>query len=629
MSRRRAFGVGGAVLAIVAALLLWRGAGGPEESTPAGARPAADTSGAAAARPSSPTARPVAASPAAPGALDAGCAISGTVISSATGAAIPRAQLTFSRSGEADSVDGRDDGTFCFEPRQAGRWTLASAVAPGFLPFAPEWGYSPVQVDVREGARVGGVTVALTPELQYAARVVDPAGRPVAGAEVRVIAGAGGETAGMPLPGHFVSDANGAFQFSAPDGSDLQASHPSYGPGRARLDVAARLSRRVTIALTPPGYALKESLTISGRVDDASGNPAVGALVVAYSPRSDRDEPPRQATADAEGHFAIAQLTLGAWRVVASRPGFAPAVAESVRAGTTDVALRLRAGGRLRGTVRDRGGAAVYPFTLSVRRKGRDRLLPPRTLAVLDPGGQYEVDGLLPGPALVSASAPGRSPSQEVEVAIPEAGAAPAVADLELGPGSRVIGVVLDAATGAPLAGARVEADAGEAGPSAIPVKGSATSATDGRFAIDGVPGGQPISIYAHAEGHHARVVTGVGAPDGVESALVSVSLAPLAPGEDPRVDVGGLGAMLAAQGTGALRVMSLSEDSAAAQAGLAPGDEVVGIEGLPVAELSLDKALRLMRDAEGSSLVLAVRKAGDAARGEQRVVVHPAISAN
>jgi carboxypeptidase family protein/PDZ domain-containing protein len=604
-------------VALVAGLV-WRGAERAARA-PEPAPAAASPPGAAA----PPGAAPVRLGEPATLARDAsGCAFSGRVVSAATGAGVPGAELTFSRSGEANAIGGAADGAFCFAPAQEGRWTLATVTAPGYLPFAPEWGHSPVLLDAREEARVHGVVVTLAPEVRYAGRVVDPSGRPVAGAEVRVLATGTADGAAMPLARRFTSDASGAFQLAAPDGSELEARHPSFDPGRARVDLAVRLARRVTIALAPPGQGPPDTLAIRGRVEDPDGQSAVGALVVASSRRTDRDSAARQATVDASGAFAVEGLPPGPWRVVASRAGLAPAVAEDVAAGAGDVALRLRAGGRLQGAVRDRAGALVTPFTLRVRWRGKDRFLAPRMLTVVDGAGRYDVGGLLPGPALVSASAPGRSPSAEVEVVIPEPGAPPASADLELAPPGRVFGEVVDAATQAPLAGAAVEVEGAEAAPSALRGKASARAGPDGRFELAAAASDAGVTLSVTAEGHHARVVPGLRVSAGGEHGPVQVALTPRAPGEEPRAEVAGLGAVLASAGDEALRVVSVAAGDGAAAAGLAPGDEVLAIEGMRVADVSLARAVNLMRAPENASVVLTVRRAADPRHAEERVVV-------
>ena len=91
----------------------------------------------------------------APAALAPNGAFAGRVVSAADGSPVPGAQLTFARAEEASSVSAQPDGTFWFEARVAGRWSLAAVTAPGFLPFAPAWGASPVSLEARAGEIVG------------------------------------------------------------------------------------------------------------------------------------------------------------------------------------------------------------------------------------------------------------------------------------------------------------------------------------------------------------------------------------------------------------------------------------------------------------------------------------------
>jgi hypothetical protein len=545
----------------------------------------------------------------------------GRVVSSATGAGVPGAELTFSRSGEATVVTGAPDGGFRFAPRQPGRWTLAAVSAPGFFPFAPEWGHSPVLLDAREGATVRDVTVTLAPAVDYRGRVVDAAGAPLAGVEVRVLGAAAGETALLPLRDRYASDAAGEFTFRAPEGATLEARHPGYAPARADLDFAATVSRRLTLTLEAwaPGEEERQEAGIAGRVDLPGGQPAGGALVIATAWDAG-DGPPRQATAAADGRFALPPLPAGRYRVVATRPGSAP-VERDVRAGATDLVLRLAEGGRVAGRVRDRStGQPVAPFTVAVRARGRR--FPLRTLAVVDPSGRYEVADLPPGRAFVVVAAPGRAPSAEQEVTVPEPGQPPAVADFELSAGGRLHGRVVDARTGAPVAGAAVELEGQvELGPSLLPVRAAGVSGPDGRFELSGVPE-RPASLRAQAPGHHARLIAGFEVREGEARGPVLVELTPLEPGEEPKLELTGIGATLAPR-RDALRVTAVLPRGGAAEAGIVPGDELTRIDGRPVADLSFAAAVNLIRGPEDSSVVLGVRKADDPQRTELRVVVY------
>ena len=106
-----------------------------------------------------------------------------------------------------------------------------------------------------------------------------------------------------------------------------------------------------------------------------------------------------------------------------------------------------------------------------------------------------------------------------------------------------------DEASGAPLAGARISVEGAlESAASTFPVLSEATSGPDGRFALASLP--PRASLFVAAAGHHARIL-GVDAPPGASAAAIEVRLRPVAAGEEPRVDLAGIGLVLAARGEG------------------------------------------------------------------------------
>lgn len=604
------------VLAVLlAAPLLLRGRTGPGQAVaPARPEPAA----APAPPPAPQTLRPVLQRPAvtlsaqppeAPGRPAPQGAFEGRVVSTPSGAALPGAELTFAQPGAASSVTTGPDGRFRFEPHVAGRWLLAAATAGGHLPFAPEWGQSPVLLEARPGEVVRGLLVTLSPARALDGLVVDPEGRPVAGAEVRILGGGAGATTLVPLKDRFRSGQDGTFRFTAPEDAIVEASREGYARGRARVDASVQVSRRLTVQLKAAGSA---RLTIDGTVEDQGGSPAEGAAVSALC-RANPGEPPASARADATGRFELPGLEGGPCRLIATRTGAAPAALE-VEAGARGVHLRLGAGGLLSGRVTDRRtGAAVAPFTVLVQ------TLEVRSLSVIDGSGRYLLDDLLPGPAVVSVVAPGHAPSAEIRVTIPEPGAPASVVDFELGAGGTLTGVVVDRADGRPIAAALVSVE-GASASLAIPVRTEAVADAEGRFTLTGLAEHE-VGVTASAPGHHARVIAAPPLAEGERRGPVTLELTPLQPGEEPRVELAGIGARLEKDGDAFLITM-VAPGSGAAEVRLVPGDRVVSIGGRAAAPMTFTDAIPLLRGPEGTTVTLGVVRWSDPKGGPITMVV-------
>ncbi|MGC3997646.1 MAG: carboxypeptidase regulatory-like domain-containing protein [Anaeromyxobacter sp.] len=611
MSRRRA-----ALLASVASLvaLLLLGAALLRRAPAPATAPAPPLAGAAAAAPAAtpppppPSGLPIRlpAAPPAP-ADDAPGTFEGRVVSSGSGAGIGGAELTFSRAGAAATVRTGPDGAFLFQPPAEGRWLLASATAPGHFPFAPEWGHSPVQLDAARGRHVRGIELQLAPEVALEGRVLDGDGQPVAGAEVRLL-GAAAEAALVRIPDRFTSDAAGAFRFAAPEGTVVEARKAGFLPAREAVTPLVLVNGKLELWLEPrrgppPGPAA----AVTGQVVARGGQPLAEALVVAQGQRGFglTDAPAAQALTGEDGRFRL-ELEPGRYRLTARAEGYAQASANGVTPGGPEVVLTLDDGGRLAGCVRDASGGPVTPFTVLVfERRSALRLVEQRSRSVIDPAGCFALDDLTPGPASVVVSAPGRAPSDALRVEIPPP-PGEARLDVALEAGGVLTGVVRDDATSAPLAGARLSVEGDLAAASTFPVLSEAVTGPDGRFTLTGLP--RRVSVYAAAAGHHARILGGVDVPPGAPVGPVELRLRPTAPGEAPRVDLAGIGIVIAPHGD-TLGVASVVAGGGAAEVGLQPGDLIVEVNGQRVDDLGMTAAVDAIRGPEGTFVLLSVRR--------------------
>jgi S1-C subfamily serine protease len=178
--------------------------------------------------------------------------------------------------------------------------------------------------------------------------------------------------------------------------------------------------------------------------------------------------------------------------------------------------------------------------------------------------------------------------------------------------------------TDAPVADAEIEVEGQlDVGASAIPVRARARTAADGTFSIGGLPD-RPLSLFVAAREHHGRVVSGVHVGEGETVGPIDIDLSRVAAGEEPRVELVGIGVVLRVADEG-LRISRVVPGSGAAEVGLAPGDDIVRIDGRAVGELDLDAAVQLIRGPENSSITLVVRRRGpQGVMGAEETVIVP-----
>jgi carboxypeptidase family protein/PDZ domain-containing protein len=621
MDRKRTVGLLFVVLLLVGGLwLLLRGSGG--ERKPEASRTGGATASAPASAETPPAPEPAQAAPSrlvpatsTEDKTEPRGSFEGRVISATTGEGVEGAELTFAGEGGATSARTDAEGRFRLVLNTPGTWQLAVVTARGYLPFGPEWGQSPIRFTAVPGQRISDLVLALTPEVELLGRVEDAQGQPVPGAQVRVLTGRGGESVLFPTSDVYTSDAHGEFRFHAPEGAAVEARHPAHASARAEVTRTAMLSRKVVLKLVKHvGLAAAvPGKPLAGRVVDESGAAVTGALVSVISaasawPRRYGDELGYERVTDAEGRFTVEDLTPGTYDVTARLMGLAPGQLRDVEAGRTDLQLRLSQGTRLVGTVRDGAtGKPVPSFTLGVDTKRgplqRESFV---QLSFIDAQGRYTVTGVPSGSYLVQVAAQGYAPA-EATVEVPKEGTAPVTADFSLQRGARMTGRVVEAGTDLPLERARITVE-GLGGAGALSVRYDALTDAEGNFTLDGLPSGE-MSLFVSADKHHSRIISGITVR-GDTAPPQTIDLRPTEEGEEPQVELVGIGAVLAPR-EDALVLGQIFPGGGAAEAGLVTGDSIVRINGRPVVELGFTNAVQSIRGAEGSRLVLGVRKAG------------------
>ncbi|TMB10549.1 MAG: PDZ domain-containing protein, partial [Deltaproteobacteria bacterium] len=117
-------------------------------------------------------------------------------------------------------------------------------------------------------------------------------------------------------------------------------------------------------------------------------------------------------------------------------------------------------------------------------------------------------------------------------------------------------------------------------------------------------------SLYAQKEGYLTRIVTLGPLPEEGDYPSVAIGLTPRASGDDASVELTGIGAVLEARREW-LAIVGVVPGGGATDAGLVPGDQIVAIDGTPVARLGYEGAIGVIRGPEGTTVVLRIRRDG------------------
>ncbi|HVE82875.1 MAG TPA: carboxypeptidase regulatory-like domain-containing protein, partial [Myxococcales bacterium] len=374
------------------------------------------------------------------------------------------------------------NGSFRLEGLADGDYTLAVESADP-LPRRAE-----ATLSIRRGVSAGA-DVTLPSGGAVSGRVVDDAGKPLAGAKVLAAPAEGRGMAMVP------TEADGTFTFEhAPPGKyRVSALREGYLAGpKSTADVEAGARKAVSLAL-PRLPAVK------GRIRAPAGT-AVEAVWVNG----------RRQKLDDQRRFRADLLRPGPQAVVVEAQGLAPAVVTANAAMGRDVdlgELALDAGRAIEGQVLDPDGKPLAKASvLAVDPRGRDALRdrlygapeerPPLAPALTDAAGRFRAEHAPAGAAVLLVRHPLYQPA-EAPLA-----ANPAGVTVTLQAGGAVVGQALDEA-GDPVRGEVTLVGAGERG---LVLAGAVSDA--GRFGFGGLPPGTyAVAVSSLPNGDGSRLV--------------------------------------------------------------------------------------------------------------------------
>jgi protocatechuate 3,4-dioxygenase beta subunit len=297
----------------------------------------------------------------------------------------------------------------------AGGWTALAVSADGYAPSTRM-----IQVSSKPGAKDEHVVLLLR-GAAVAGKVVDEAGKPIAGARVTPERASSIWEPGFDKDDAFVTGADGAWKFAALDAGTwaFGASHERYAPGSSTQMVLDGKSPIEGVVIT-----LKAGARLAGRVIDKSGAAVPHAGVrVAMGGGGFGGDVTRHATCDAEGKFDLQGLPRVKVEVMALDDRGASEIVEidlAAKPETTGLELVLSLDETISGIVVDSAGEPIAEAQVMAMNelgssggKGDAELreLSIRGLAsdVTNPGGEFTLTGLKPGKYRIRAGRSGGS----------------------------------------------------------------------------------------------------------------------------------------------------------------------------------------------------------------------------
>lgn len=407
-------------------------------------------------------------------------------------------------------------------------------------------------------------------DVSSASGVVTRAGLPVVGAQVSAIDASTEEVSALAT-----TRLDGAFRF---DGLGLGKYVLQVRAGALTTSAGPFEHKGDGVSWT---VTLQAGGTLMGRVEPASAGVSVRWRSGTWS------GPVAQTVTDASGHFRFEGLP----DELLSLDAEGPAGAATTRAKAGDDVVLVLKKGFVTVHLVDDGNQPVTDGVLVARSLETGTT---RRQLVLAPDGVTRVD-LATGRWELSLEAAGRGRSATVGVTVTEQGAD---ARLVLEAGIAVTGRVTDQATSLPLNGARVEAISGELG------RGSKVSVlTDarGEFLLPPVPRSATVVVTREGFAPQWRPA----AQGRWEVALVGVPQRPAGPEFNQFEGVG----MTLDGRTGVIMVALVSEGSPAERAGVQAGDQIVSVDGVPVAGQNINAVVARIRGPSGSAVVVGFQR--------------------
>ena len=342
----------------------------------------------------------------------------------------------------------------------------------------------------------------------------DETGKPLAGAEVWIQSGGGGDSSSRETPrerqGFFhdvpvaTSDRDGRWSCAVISATNdqyysLKARHANFaethiesGNQQFLEENSKRESFRQLWARTLV-TTMEQGLTLSGRVTDQTGQPISQAQIVHHPHSTDA----RSAEADADGKFSFTKLPPGEFPITATATGFAPEFLKAeVRADMEPVTFQLKPGALLRLQIVDEHDAPVADARVGLEQWGEHRhVLKWESNSGAD--GRVEWNSAPSDRLMLYASKSGWCYTRD-EWVTPDG----EEHKIELEPALTVVGHVTDAETGAPIPELKAFPGYGDGPDEQVWERGDTRHGTNGEFRVRFTETRRPWRVRVEAEGY-------------------------------------------------------------------------------------------------------------------------------
>jgi|GEM_PF-2142648 len=240
------------------------------------------------------------------------------------------------------------------------------------------------------------------------------------------------------------TDASGSYYLENVSTNNFEVNVTAEGFGSQTKRSVSHDTKR----LTTIDFELGPGMTIAGKIQGPDAMPVPGATVRAYRVRAKKHSSQGTTESDGQGQFTIDDLAEGMYVVRVTCDGFSAGARQRIRAGDTQVVIKLQVQGAAAGVIRDeKSGSPVSSFTVNLFkfRPGKPNYKTGITEEFQNPDGIFELKNLDPDNYMLEVTAKNYAKCTSAKFTVVR-GEVTAGVDVFMNKGGIVTGRVVDSA---------------------------------------------------------------------------------------------------------------------------------------------------------------------------------------